>query len=72
MKSKAEEKWDCIHREALLEEIDRRISLLEAHKGDQILATGNPYQELNQALSKIIGVPLVKELASIREYIQSL
>lgn len=53
-------------------EIDSRISRLKQHYGDAIDMTGNQYEELNQALSKVISVPLIKELESLREYVERL
>lgn len=50
-------------------EIDNRILRLKQHYYDEIDLTGNQYDELNQALSKVIAVPLIKELESLKEYI---
>lgn len=56
-------------KEEIMEEIDRRIHLLEDHQGAEIIVTGNQYEELNQALSKVIGAPLIGELKSLKDYV---
>ncbi len=53
----------------ILQELDRRIQLLEEHRDENIIVTGNQYGELNQALSKVIGTPLIGELQSIKEFV---
>ncbi len=50
-------------------EINSRIARLKHHYYDEIDLTGNQYEELNQALSKVIAVPLINELESLKEYI---
>ncbi len=56
-------------KQEMIQELDRRIHLLEEHQGGQIIVTGNQYEELNQALSKVIGAPLIGELQSIKEFV---
>ncbi len=63
---------DFVSRREIIEEIDRRIGLLKEHENDAIEITGNQYAELNRALSKVIGVPLMGELTSMKEYIQQM
>ena len=63
---------DLVSRQEIIEEIDRRIGLLKEHENDAIEITGNQYAELNRALSKVIGVPLMGELTSMKEYIQQM
>ncbi|MFR8003847.1 MAG: hypothetical protein ACLU62_13165 [Hydrogeniiclostridium sp.] len=63
---------DFVSRQEIIEEIDRRIGLLKEHENDSIEITGNQYAELNRALSKVIGVPLMGELTSMKEYIQQM
>ena len=53
----------------IISEIDRRIEDLQQHRYHEIIVTGNQYDELNQALAKVIGVPLMKELSSLKEYV---
>ncbi len=65
-------KQDFVSRREILQEIDRRIGLLKEHENDAIAITGNQYAELNRALSKVIGVPLMGELTSMKEYIEKL
>ena len=59
-------------KKTITEELDRRIGNLKEHQYDQIKVTGNQYEELNQALSKVIGVPLIKELENVRKFVQEL
>lgn len=59
-------------KQQIIHEIDHRIALLEEHQDDEIIITGNQYEELNQALKKVINVPLHKELDSLRSYIDHL
>ena len=63
---------DFVSRQEIIEEIDRQIGLLKEHENDAIEITGNQYAELNRALSKVIGVPLMGELTSMKEYIQQM
>ena len=58
--------------EEIIAELDRRMDLLREHQYDQIQITGNEYSELNQALSKVIGAPLLEELGDIKDFVQSL
>ncbi|MDF1493265.1 MULTISPECIES: hypothetical protein [unclassified Caproiciproducens] len=59
-------------KKAVINELDRRIALLKEHQSERMITTGDQYEELNQALSKVIGVPLTGELESIREFVQTL
>nr|MDD6335242.1 hypothetical protein [bacterium] len=59
-------------KKATLDEINRRLTLLRQHEHDRILPADNVYKELNQALSKAIGAPLIGELESLYEFIQNL
>lgn len=59
-------------KQEVLDELDRRINLLKEHQYDEIQITGNQYEELNQALSKVIGVPLTGELQSMKEFVSKL
>ncbi len=56
----------------ILTEIDRRIGNLQAHKYDEIIVTGNQYEELNQVLAKVIGVPLMRELSSLKDFVENI
>ena len=53
-------------------ELDKRIDRLRQHQDDEIIVTGNQYEELNQALSKVIGTPLLMELEDLKEFVQEL
>ena len=59
-------------KQEIITELDNRIGLLKEHSHDRILPTGNRYDELNQSLAKIIGAPLMEELESIKEFVNSL
>lgn len=56
-------------RKEILDEIDKRLLRLKEHQNDKIIQTGNQYDELNQALSKVIGAPLIKELEDLKEFV---
>lgn len=56
----------------IIQEIDHRIEILREHQDEEIIITGNQYEELNQALSKVIGTPLIGELQSLKSYIEKL
>lgn len=53
----------------IADEIDSRIERLKAHRYDPIDVTGNHVEELNQAVSKVIGSALIGELESLRSFI---
>lgn len=59
-------------KQVIIDEIDDRLNVLKEHEHDQIVMSGNQYDELNQVLSKVISVPLIGELNSIKEFVQSL
>lgn len=59
-------------KKQIIDELDKRIKDLEEHRYDEIIVTGNQYDELNQVLAKIIGVPLLKELQDVRDYVLGL
>ena len=59
-------------RRTIVSHLDERISTLKKHRFDQITVTGNQYDELNQALSKVIGVPIMEELEDIKSFVSSL
>lgn len=56
----------------IIQEIDHRLEILREHQDDEIIVTGNQYEELNQALSKVISTPLIGELESLKSYIEKL
>lgn len=59
-------------KQRIVQRLDERIALLKEHRMDDIVVTGNQYEELNQVLKKGIGVPLQKELEDLRAFVQSL
>lgn len=56
----------------ILTELDSRINRLNEHKDDKIQITGNQYEELNQAVSKVIGTALLGELEGLKTFVQDL
>ncbi|HIZ56164.1 MAG TPA: hypothetical protein H9671_08195 [Firmicutes bacterium] len=56
-------------KQQIVDEIDSRIQRLDAHRNDQIVISGNQYDELNQVLSKVINTPLRDELDSLKKFI---
>ena len=71
------EKVRCIEtvnemKSKIIGRLERRIGLLRAHRGEAIAASPNQYEQLNDALSRVIGVALEKELEDIRDFIQDL
>ena len=59
-------------KQQVLQELETRIQRLEEHRDDQIHLADNQYEELNQAISHVIGVPLLKELTDLHEFVQNL
>lgn len=59
-------------KDQICDHLDERIATLKEHQYDEIVVTGNQYEELNQALSKVIGVPLIKELEDLKSYVTDL
>ncbi len=45
---------------------------MEEHHKEETTPTDNQYAKLNQALADVIGVPLRKELQSLKEYVETL
>lgn len=56
----------------ILNEIESRMYRLREYRDEEIKMTGNQYEELNQALSKVINVSLTKELHDLHDYITEL
>ena len=59
-------------KQQIITELDHRIASLKAHRFDEVIVSGNQYQELNQALAKVIGVPLTKELEDVKAFVMGL
>ncbi len=59
-------------KQQVLQELDRRIARLEEHHKEETTPTDNQYAKLNQALADVIGVPLRKELQSLKTYVETL
>ena len=59
-------------KKQIIHELDSRIARLKEHQYEQIKITGNQFEELNQALSKVIGVPMMCELQSVRDFVENL
>lgn len=58
-------------KQTIINELESRKKLLKEHQHDEIIV-GNQYSELNQALAKVIGAPLIGELDSIEDFVKSL
>lgn len=59
-------------KDEILQEIQNRIHKLESHENDKIKLSDNQYEELNQAIAKIIRVALHGELVGLQDYIKEL
>lgn len=59
-------------KQKILVELDDRISKLKAHEDDLKPTHGNQFEELNHAVSSVIGAALSKEIASIKDFVQGL
>lgn len=59
-------------KERIIQELDDRIDSLREHQERKIIVTGNQYDELNQALSKVIGAPLIGELEDLKLFVMGL
>lgn len=59
-------------KQQILNELETRIRRLEEHRNDHIHVAENQYEELNQALSHVIGVPLLRELTDLHDFVQNL
>lgn len=62
---------DVIKQE-ILDELDDRIERLQNHAKDDKPSDGNQYEQLNHALSRVIGVSLEKELTNLRDFVEEL
>ena len=59
-------------KSAVLEELKSRISRLEEHEDDPKEENDNPYEQMNHALSHVIGHSLSKELSDLRNFVEGL
>lgn len=59
-------------KKEILTELDSRIERLREHAHDDKPTDGNQYEQLNHALSRVIGVSLEKELEDLRGFVQEL
>ena len=57
--------------DSIVSEIERRIELIERRRYDDIKSTEDYTEIMNQAMSKIIGSSLIRELESLRDFINS-
>ena len=62
---------DIVKRE-IIDELDSRIERLQNHAKDHKETDGNQYEQLNHALSRVIGVSLEQELESLRDFVEEL
>ena len=64
---------DC--KQAILAELDNRLTKLNEHKTDHKSVHGNldnQFVELNHAVSGIIGSAVTKEISSLKDFVQGL
>ena len=59
-------------KQEILNELDSRIDRLKEHEHDDKPTDGNQYDQLNHALSRVIGVSLEKELEDLRGFVEEL
>lgn len=59
-------------KQQVLKELDTRIAALQEHEDDEVVETDNQYEVLNQAIKKVIGVPLRKELEDLKTFVSGL
>jgi hypothetical protein len=59
-------------KQQITSELDRRLKNLREHQFEAITVHNADYQELTGVFAKLIGVPLIKEIESIKEYVESL
>lgn len=57
----------------LINELDSRIARLQRHQEcEDVVQSENPYEQMNEVMSKAIGLPLKKELEDIKRFVQKL
>ncbi|MBC8545421.1 hypothetical protein H8711_00525 [Clostridiaceae bacterium NSJ-31] len=59
-------------KKKIIAELDDRIRRLDEHRSCCTEPTENQYDELNQALSRVIGASLYHELEDIRGFVEKL
>ncbi|WP_312640346.1 hypothetical protein [Hydrogenoanaerobacterium sp.] len=59
-------------KQKIIGELDDRIKRLEKHRTTSTKPTENQYDELNQALSRVIGASLYHELEDIKSFVEGL
>ncbi len=55
-------------KQKILAELDERIKKLEKHEDDFKANNNNQFEELNHAVSSVIGSALTKEISSIKDF----
>lgn len=61
---------DCKHQ--IITELDNRLQKLSEHKDDNKPNNNNQFEELNHAISSVVGAALQKEISSIKDFVQGL
>jgi len=59
-------------KQQIIKELDSRIRRLDEHRTTATEPTENQYDELNQALSRVIGASLYHELEDIKGFVEKL
>ncbi len=60
-------------KQRLICELDSRIARLQRHQEcEDVVKSENPYEQMNEVMSKAIGLPLQKELEDIKRFVQNL
>lgn len=55
--------------EKVLERLDRRIAILQNHQGPTEKIYDNEYAELMDAVARVVGTALLKELTDLRQLV---
>ena len=57
----------------IVAELNSRIERLKEHQNDPLEREENgPYADVNRALSRVIGLPLQKELEDLKSFVENL
>lgn len=59
-------------KQKILAELDDRLKKLKEHKDDYKPTNDNQFEELNHAVSSVIGASVTKEISSIKDFVQGL
>lgn len=59
-------------KKQVLSELDSRLDRLNNHRDDRKPDHGNQFEQLNHAVSDVIGASLTKELENLRDFVNGL